>query len=352
MNNLVIEDIRDYAVFLVDVENRIASWNIGAERVLGFDENLIVGQDLLLLFPDMLAREEIVSFLGSAEQDRIEITTWCIRKDNKRFWANVSISKLTKEWHQKKWYSVVIFDLAEQKIDDKKFNASEIQLRSLATRLLAVHEEERTRIARELHDEFGEMLTALRIDLSLLEKMVSRTIGEPLARISFFEKINGISELLEKAIRSARRIITELRPAVLDELGLLTAIQWQALEFENRTGIQCRFGRIERELSLDKETATSVFRILQEALTNVAMHASASVVTVSLQIVGENMVMEVQDNGKGMQEDKQKDPASTGILSIRERVLALKGEFEIRSKPGEGTALSISVPYKPTNGHA
>ncbi len=346
------ENGRDYALFVMDVDHRIAGWSRGAEWMLGYTDEEIVGSDFLRLIPEDTARESFAEFLGAppGERRRMELECWCLRKGKDRFRAVVGLDRMTGASGAQSGISVMVRDLSDRNRVEEQLRENELQLRSLAARLQAVREEERTRIARELHDEFGQMLTALRMDLSILERMVWKTVSEPLARMSLFEKIGSISELLEKTIRSTRRIITELRPAVLDELGLSTAIQWQALEFENRTGVRCRIARLQHDLVFDQDVSTAIFRILQEALTNVAKHASATNVTISLRSEGGTVVMEIVDDGKGMAEDKQKDPTSTGILGIRERVLALNGQFDITSSQGQGTTLKISIPYHPVAG--
>ncbi len=345
-NNSLPQNPRDYTLFLADAKGRVSNWNDGAEHILKYTGSQIIGIDLPTLFPNEDVKEKIASFVNSAEEVRLEFVTQCVRKDGSILPALVNITRAPVEPKEGNRLLVFIRDLTEREMVDERLRESEVQLRALSNRLLAAHEEERTRIARELHEEFGETLPQLRVDLTALEKIISRDIGEPLAKISIFEKIGGISELLEKAIRSTRRLITELRPAVLDELGLQTAIQWQALEFENRTGIKCEFRKMGREAPLDTNISTSIFRVLQEALSNVARHSNASAVRISLRFVDDNVILEVHDNGKGMQEGKQKDPASTGILSIRERVLVLGGEFEILGKRGEGTTLKVSIPYR------
>ncbi len=342
----LIEDVKDYAIFMVGTDRRVASWNAGAQHILGFNEGEIMGEDFLLLFPTPDNKASIAAFMDPpGEGGRLELECWCAGKGDARFWAVVTLSRLVETEGGGEGWAVIIRDLTERRVAEERLRASEAQLRSLAARLQAVREEERTRLARELHDEFGQMLTALRMDISIMERLVSKTVKEPLGRISLFEKIASMSDLLEKTIRATRHIITELRPPVLDELGLSTAIQWQALEFENRTGIRCRITRMEHDLTPDPDTSTAVFRILQEALTNVARHASASRVAISLNAVGDSLVMAIEDDGKGMTEEQRLNPKSTGLLGIRERVLALSGQFDIRGRPGEGTRLSISLPY-------
>ena len=344
---LISESAKDFAIFMIDHKGFVLNWNGSVQRLLRYEEAEFVGHAVSEFFPDETTKKQIVSTWFSKTGDVMtEFEGVGLRKGNVSFRAAIDLWKTTDKTGADRGILMVVHDLSGPQMVQAQMKESERQLRSLAARLQEVREEERTKIARELHDEFGQMLTALHMDLSLLQRMVSKVINDPVSKVSVFGKINSISELVEKTIRSARRIITELRPAVLDELGLLTAIQWQALEFENRTGIRCRITRLQHEIDLDQSASTAVFRILQEALTNVARHAEASNVTISLQLVGENMVMEISDDGKGMEEQKKKDPTSTGILGIRERVIALNGDFEIKSGGGKGTTLTIAIPYK------
>ncbi len=348
---LISESAKEFAVFMIDSKGYIANWNGSILRLLKYDEGEFVGHAVTEFFPDEATKKTLSSLLLSSGGDGMtEFEGVCLRKGNARFRAAINLWKLTDESGAERGIFVVLHDLSGPQMIEQQMKDSERQLRSLASRLQEVREEERTKIARELHDEFGQMLTALHMDLSLLQRMVSKIVTDPVGRVSVFGKINSISELVEKTIRSARRIITELRPAVLDELGLLTAIQWQALEFENRTGIRCRITRLQHDVELKQSASTAVFRILQEALTNVAKHSEATSVTISLQVVDGNMVVEIADDGKGMAEDKKKDPTSTGILGIRERVIALNGEFKIKSVGGKGTTLTISIPYPDQGG--
>lgn len=344
-----IETFEEYAAFIVDSDGRIVSWNAGVGNLLGFDRHEFIGMGLASIIAAGEGHSKLDDLLKSEDSvDKWVWEGWCLQKGGRKIWASVTVTPVPKEVSPQNDFSVLIHDLTSRKTVEDQLIEHELQLRSLALSLQTAREEERSKIARELHDEFGQMLTALRMDLAVLERMVSKTVNEALSRMTLVEKISTISGLLENTIRSARRIITELRPAVLDELGLLTAIQWQALEFESRTGIRCRITRLQRDIELDKNASTATFRIFQEALTNVAKHASARNVTVSLQVVGDELVLEISDDGKGMDEDKMRDPTSTGILGIRERVLALRGHFNIVSQPGEGTKLTVSIPYGKT----
>jgi signal transduction histidine kinase len=217
------------------------------------------------------------------------------------------------------------------------------RLRSLAAHLQSVREEERTRMAREIHDEFGQMLTGFKMDLSWLDKRLGETktkVGRP----ALAEKVKSMSGLVDEMVRSVRRIAAELRPGVLDDLGLVAAIEWQAREFQKRTGIGCKLSTALDNVALPPQLSTAVFRILQETLTNVARHAQASHLTVSLAAKAKRLVLEVQDNGRGITEVERIHSKSFGLVGMRERAMILGGDFDIRGAPGKGTTVTVSIP--------
>jgi len=217
------------------------------------------------------------------------------------------------------------------------------RLRSLAAHLQSVREEERTRMAREIHDEFGQMLTGFKMDLSWLDKRLGETktkVGRP----ALAEKVKSMSGLVDEMVRSVRRIAAELRPGVLDDLGLVAAIEWQVREFQKRTGIGCKLNTALDNVALPPELSTAVFRILQETLTNVARHAQASHLTVSLAANAKLLVLEVQDNGRGITEVERIHSKSFGLVGMRERAMILGGDFDIRGANGKGTTVTVSIP--------
>ena len=210
------------------------------------------------------------------------------------------------------------------------------QLRALAARMQTAREEERARVAREIHDELGQALTAIKIDLTALLPNVLADPGPNLQRRQ------TIFRLLDEAIHSVRRIATDLRPGVLDDLGLVAAIEWAVDEFQVRTGIESYVSLPQADLALDAESATALFRILQEALTNVARHARATRVTVRLVQEHGNLSLEVQDNGEGIREE-QLAGRSLGVLGMRERAILLGGQFSIGSTPKNGTTVTVRL---------
>jgi PAS domain S-box-containing protein len=229
--------------------------------------------------------------------------------------------------------------LDEGKRAEEEIRKSRERLRNLSGRLQSLLEEERTRIAREIHDEMGQALTALKIDLSLTRKsLVSGGYAEQSAKVHENERA------VNRLIRTVRKIATDLRPGILDELGVAPAIEWMAKDFQNRTGIGCKVVLEGVDKISDTVRATAIFRIVQEALTNVMRHAAASRVNVSFKKEDHTLILEVRDNGIGITEERIIGSKSLGLIGIRERVRLLGGEAVIGGKPGEGTLVRVTLP--------
>jgi len=229
--------------------------------------------------------------------------------------------------------------LDEGKRAEEKIVKSRERLRSLSRRLQSLLEEERTRISREIHDELGQALTAMKLDLSSIRRsLVSDGLAEQSA------KVQEIERSANRIIQTVRKIATDLRPGILDELGVAAAIEWMAKDFQNRTGIGCKVTIGAAEKISDTVRATAIFRIVQEALTNVMRHAAASQVNVSLEKKDETLIVEVRDNGIGIMEGQISGSKSHGLIGIRERILLLGGEAVISGTPGEGTLVRVILP--------
>jgi len=229
-------------------------------------------------------------------------------------------------------------EIAERRRAEDDVRKSEENLRALAARLQSVREEEWVRIAREIHDELGQALTGLKMDLTWVAKNLPPD-QKPLA-----SKTRSMFDLIDATIQSVRRIATRLRPEVLDELGLGPAIEWQAKEFQKRSGVRCKLSLPSEELALDRERSTAAFRIFQELLTNVARHASATRIDVVMRVEGGVLVLEVEDNGTGIDEAAMASPKSLGILGMRERALPFGGGIEITGPRDRGTRVKVSIP--------
>jgi signal transduction histidine kinase len=229
--------------------------------------------------------------------------------------------------------------LDEGKRAEEKLTKSRERLRNLSGHLHGLLEEERTRISREIHDELGQALTAMKLDLSSIRRSL---VSDGLAKRS--AKVHEIERSVNRIIRTVRKIATELRPGILDELGVAAAIEWITKDFQKRTGIGCKVTIKAVDKISDTVRATTIFRIVQEALTNVMRHAAASQVNVSLEKMDDTLKLEVRDNGIGIKEGRIFDARSLGLIGIRERVLLLGGKAEISGKPGEGTVVRVILP--------
>jgi signal transduction histidine kinase len=236
-------------------------------------------------------------------------------------------------------------DITVQKRAEEEVRASHEQLRAFAGRLQAVREEERTRIAREIHDELGGALTSLKIDFSLLKRTASK-VRDTTLRDSLHDGMGDMTNLINATMRTVRRIATELRPGVLDDLGLVAALEWQLGDFQKRTGIHCRFLSSSEHIDLEEKEATALFRIFQETLTNAARHSGASAVCVHLHVIEDAFRLVVEDNGKGIGEAEIRNPRSLGLLGIRERATLFGGYVTITGRPDRGTTVTVEGPVK------
>ena len=219
----------------------------------------------------------------------------------------------------------------------ERLRESEEKLRRLAAHLISVREEERAHIAREIHDELGQVLTGLKMEVTWLAK---RLREKPLV-----EKTDSMCKLIDTTVQTVRKIATGLRPEMLDDMGLIAAVGWQAKEFQKRTGIRCR-AKLPPEVKLDIDISTTMFRIFQEILTNVARHSRATRVDIELMLSPERVGLEVVDNGVGIADEDLNGKKALGLLGMNERALLFGGEVKITGTPGHGTRVSVSIPMK------
>ena len=229
-------------------------------------------------------------------------------------------------------------DITELREMTSELNKSNEQLRNLAAHLQSVREEERTRIAREIHDELGQTLAAQKMDLSWFRNKY----GD---HKLILDKVNVMLDNLNSTVQAVKRICTELRPSILDDFGLPDAIQWQASEFQKRTRIECAVDPLPEDIGLGKERSTVLFRIFQETLTNVIKHAEATKVIAKLTRDNGNIVLEVTDNGKGITDEELSKPQSFGLIGMRERVYPWGGEIKITGDKDGGTTVKVSIPH-------
>jgi signal transduction histidine kinase len=231
----------------------------------------------------------------------------------------------------------------ELHMKSERLKESEDKLRRLAAHLISIREEERAHIAREIHDELGQVLTGIKMEVGWLAKRLK----EP----ALLEKTDSMSKLIDSTVATVRKIATGLRPEMLDDMGLIAAVAWQAKDFQKRTGIRCR-AKLPPESKLDLDISTTAFRIFQEILTNVARHSRATRVDIELGLTPEELTLEVLDNGVGIADSDLNGRKSLGLLGMRERALLFGGEVSVSGTPGQGTRVAVSIPIRSRDGAA
>jgi len=231
-------------------------------------------------------------------------------------------------------------EIAERVRAEQEVRGSRQELRDLTSHLQSIIEQERTDIAREIHDELGQALTALKMDLH----WVGLNVRE--VRPQVVPRIGAMAKAIDATVQAVRRISSKLRPRLLDDLGLSAALEWQAREFEHRARVACSIRSEPDDIILDSARSTALFRIFQETLTNVARHAQASRVNVVLTHFGEAVEMTVTDDGKGIRSEEVSDRRSLGIVGMRERVRSLGGQLDITGRKGRGTSVRVSLPCR------
>jgi PAS domain S-box-containing protein len=252
-------------------------------------------------------------------------------------WFNISVDPLLDEDGNFLGGVHIMSDISDRMRIQNELQDSREQLRNLTVYLQSVREQERTNIAREIHDELAQALTALKMDLSWLSHKLPSEEG------SLIEKTKSMNSLIDSTIHTVKRISAELRPGILDDLGLVAAIEWQAEEFQNRTGISCRVTFDPDDIAVDQDLATAIFRIFQETLTNVARHARAMKVTVNLKRRAGKLTLRVKDDGIGITEEQISDSQSFGLIGMHERVIPWDGKISFKGIPDKGTTVTVSV---------
>lgn len=342
-------------VLVLDAGGRLVFMNPEAERLLGWTPGELRGKEVHRIIhsqkQDGTPLQEtdcsILGVLSDGKARRSEDDVFW-RKDGSPVPVSIVASAIVKDG--KPVASVVAFqDIAQRKLAEHELLESRRQLRELSSHLLAVREEERARIARELHDQLGQMLTGVKLDVKWL---ASGLYGQ---KPIVMDKIASMSELIDATLDEMRRIAADLRPTMLDDLGLEAAIEWLAEDFGRRTGLHVSFdldaaaesGERLEECEPDAEVATAAYRIVQECLTNIVRHAKALHVEIFLGCSDGNLVLRVTDDGRGMDASGERKRKSFGTVGMRERACSLGGTLEITSAPGKGTSVEAVLPVKP-----
>ena len=334
------------AIVTIDSHQVIVLFNPAAEIMFGCAASEAIGLPLERFMPKH-ARDahsgHLAEYRRSGSGSRMaspqrEITG--LHSDGREFPIEATISKVSVGGQT--LLTAILRDISDRRHSEQVMLASHAQLRELSDSLITVREAEQTRIARELHDELGQQLMRLRLDLSWLAGRLKD--GQP----ELLSKVQDMKGMIAETVTSVRRITTELRPPLLDDLGFSAAAGWLVDDFSKRTGIEITTAIETIDALCDAHTASNLFRILQEALTNIVRHAQATRTWVNLRLADGFLLLTIQDNGKGLvRVDGDVRPIQgNGLVGIRERVLMLGGTVEIAGQPGQGTTISISVPFK------
>jgi PAS domain S-box-containing protein len=329
------------AIVTIDGERKVVVFNPAAQAMFGYSEDQMRGKPLDMLIPERFRsvhERNVSAFSGSGVNARMKDTRMDIvglRADGTEFPIESTIAQVRID--SKTMFTAILRDIGERRRAEDQLRESHHQLRELASSLQVVREEERTSIARELHDELGQQLLRLRMDLSWLSTRLKDL--SPILQ----EKVAEMKTFVAGTVDTLRRVTTRLRPPLLDELGLAEAARWQLDDFTRQTGIEVASIIEIDSVALDERTSINAFRILQESLTNVARHADATQVKVSLLVNGEDLTLGISDNGRGRAVGDKPD-LGHGLVGIRERTLMLGGRMEISSAPGEGFSISIRIP--------
>ncbi len=310
------------------------------EEVLGIKANRL--QTSPGLFLNLIVAEDASGYLDTMMDSVQQQLTWNWQG---RIWV--------EHWQDIKWISIratpsqlahgttvwdgVITNITHTKLEEIEIKQSRAELLELSSHIQLVKEQERTNIAREIHDDLGGNLTAIKMALALLKRHI------PDNNQKLLEKTRYIDDLTNRTIESVHRIASDLRPSILD-FGIVAAIEWQAQEFERHIGIPCQFSCTTDDISLNPDQATTLFRVFQEALTNICKHAQASQVTVELKQLGWNVMLNISDNGKGMEQSDRLKPNSFGLRGMLERIESLQGTLLITAKKNMGSFISIQIP--------
>ncbi|HTH44130.1 MAG TPA: sensor histidine kinase, partial [Oxalicibacterium sp.] len=296
------------------------------------------------IFLQLILPEDRASYLASMQASLQAMTNWnwegriWIEKWNDVKWINLRATPRAPQEGAVQWEGIMT-NITASRIEQEEIIRSRAQLAELSAHVDTVKEKERAHIAREIHDDLGGNLTAIKMALALLTRRM------PQDDAALKEKADYVELLVDRTIETVHRIAGDLRPGILD-FGLVAAIDWQAKEFEKQLGIPCHFSSNKPEIDLGLDHATALFRIFQEALTNIAKHAQASQVDVQLMRASRYVRLEITDNGVGINAADRAKPKSFGIRGMVERSIAMGGSLSVSAAPKGGTIVAIRVPLK------
>ena len=332
------------AIVAVDAQQNILLFNPAAESMFGYTSQEMIGHHLSELIPDRFRSQhfknvdgfKVGNTMSRSMSLKPQLEIFGKRKDGSEFPIESTISKTTIG--DSVQLTAVLRDATQRRRDETELYKTNQQLRDLSVSLETVREEERARISRELHDDLGQQLTGLKLDMTWLANRIKE------GREADPEKVTAMRHSLDAAVTSVRRISTELRPMVLDDLGFIDALKWHATELAKRSGLDIQLHIPEQETGLSDDVATALFRIVQESLNNIVKHANAQHVVIRLEHSDDKWVLSVQDDGQGFPDSQPSH--GIGLVSMRERAIALGGEFSVFPNSSSGFTVRVEIPVE------
>jgi signal transduction histidine kinase len=301
------------------------------------------------LFINLIVPEDRPAFTGGMKVSAKNLTFWSwegrvVLANGELKWLTLGSTPQTRPDGKVEWEGLVV-NITQTKLDELELVRSQQQLREFSSHIQDAKEQERLRIAREVHDEIGGLLTAIKMDLAWMKERLPKT------KKMLTDKTTTIENMVDKAMTAARNLAHSLRPGYLDSFGIVAAIEMEAGEFEQRTGIKCIVSSNEEEMEIDlhPDVSIALFRIFQESLTNIMKHAQATEVRILMQNNPNNIELTISDNGRGFSQDARQKPRSFGLRGIQERVAHFGGQVSFSSAAGMGTTVSVNVPHIPTD---
>jgi hypothetical protein len=333
------------AIITVDERQHVVLFNAAAEAVFGCPREEAIGAPLAWFIPERFRTDHVehirrfgTTATGSRRMAGQRIVTG-LRRNGEEFPIDASISQITE--HGQKFYTVILRDVTERVRAEQALRWTKEELREFAAAANQLREQDQRRVARELHDELAQALTGLKMDVAWIKDQLA-------APPAIGAKLESMEQLLDTTVAATRRISADLRPLMLDDLGLVPAAEWLVQNFTERTGIRCQLAIAEGDHDLGDPHATTAFRILQESLTNVAKHAQAQNVEVRLAQKNGEIVINVRDDGVGFAPQDPRKPNSYGLIGMRERAYLVGGQLRIDSTPGRGTSIEVRLPIDDT----
>ena len=350
---VLVETVRDYAIFMLDPQGNISTWNIGAERIKGYHASEIIGKHFSSFYPaeDIQAEKPARELEIAIREGRVEDEGWRIRKDGSRFWASVVITALRDSTGALIGFAKVTRDITERLLaqqalqeSQRKLQISERSLRDLSLHLLRTQDEERRQIGRDLHDSLGQYLSVLKMRLDALRTAAVRK------NASNADELEQCSQLMSEAVKEVRTISYLLYPPMLEEMGLKTAIPWYLDGFAQRSGVKTKFEISSTFGRLDRDVELALFRVLQESLTNVHRHSGSTEASIRLGTENGEFFLEISDKGRGIPVQKFEEAGrdwmgsrGVGLRGMTERMHQIGGRLEI-SSTDRGTVVRAVVP--------